>query len=615
MSSRALCLADSMARCARWVLALALLGVPSSARAAPVEDDIELLRRRPTGMEEDEWRKQRREVAKRLGEVRSPKAVDALIEVVEKERYDAVLSVAIEGLAKQGDPRAIPALQRVYADRSLDRFVRQQAGDAIVELGGTPSDEPLAAPGPAARGGTGRLGGPQLGTMGAASVGDEELDVDLSSDRPLPDDLVARTRSFGIALGRLDLDVDTRVSQQPILADGGLGAYARYVDERSRWGWTVRANLDSRVANGDYGDAADDADVLLVRQGLDAVGEAHLYFGKTDVHGFAELGVSERVTHVRLDNQGGGNQSSLTDTRFALDVIPAAGFGWGRLLDGASEVMVDAIVEALTRENILAKPLEPEARRAIRDAVYRRSNTFSAYPRTAAVLTVLQDGGYLARPPSVRLTHRIRSIVEDPSYVNRPRGYRVRAGFLYDAPIAQDDFLRRGDAIGAPFLQFEAGVPLSLERQVEADVRFWFDVLGEPEFTADAGFTYTRFFHTRYDDYVGQWFAGSRAGISRRSYGDLPDDLDIRPGYRAVGQTGYAYGFRRGSELRVGLEAGADSGGFVAGLNLALRIGIARGSVLNLDRTASSAAPTNRGGSSTAGAAKASAGSESPPNP
>ena len=115
---------------------VASLGVPAVVRAAPAEADIELLRTRPTGMDEKTWRAKRREVAAELGKSRSKDAVDALIEIVETERYDSVLSIAIEGLGEQGDPRAIPALQKVYRDRSIDTFVREQAGEAIVELGG-----------------------------------------------------------------------------------------------------------------------------------------------------------------------------------------------------------------------------------------------------------------------------------------------------------------------------------------------------------------------------------------------------------------------------------------------------------------------------------------------
>lgn len=564
----------------------AALVLPAAAHAEPAPDDLEILRARPTGMDEVAWRIKRREIAAELGSRRDKEAVDALIEIVETERYDAVLSVAIEALGRQGDVRAIEPLQRVYADRSLDTFVRRDAAAAIEALGGTPRDDARLVGGDAApRSDEGLLGGPQLGTMGEASVASDATADPTGNDKPLPDNLRARDRGFSFVLGRLSLGVNTRASQQPVLADGGLGARAHYLDERARWGFSVTGSLDASVRNGDITSAPDmgndTGNTLLVNQSLAGNGEAHVYFGKTDVHAFGGLGLSQRVVHVGVKDFGGGNQSSLSDTRFGLDVIPAGGLGYGRYLDGGSDLMVDAIVTALEAENILARALDADARQAIRDAVFRRSNTFSAWPRTEAVLGVLQARGLLARRPGPRLVHRIRSIVEDPSYIDRPRGIRVRVGFLYDAPIAQKDRLSRGDAVGAPFVQFDAGFQIGLERQILADTRLWYDVIGKKGFTTDSGVTYTRFLHTKFHDYAGQWFAGVRGGASKREIDGLPDGVDPRIGYRATGRAGYAYGFRRGSRVGLVGEAGVDSGAFVVGLGLGLEIGIARGSVWN----------------------------------
>ncbi|MBC8073526.1 MAG: hypothetical protein IAG13_34715, partial [Deltaproteobacteria bacterium] len=427
---------------------------------------------------------------------------------------------------------------------------------------------------------------PQLGTMGEASVSTEEQGDPTAGDKPLPANLRAREREFAFVLGQLDLGVNTMAKQQPLLADGGLAARARYLDERARWGWSVRGELSGRVRNGDVTSLAqmgeDTGDTLYVGQALAGVGEVHVYFGKTDVHAFAELGLSERLVRVSVENFNDGQQSRLSDTRFALDVIPAGGLGYGRYLNYGSELMIDAIVDALRAENILAREPDADARKALRDAVYRRSNAFSSWPRTSAVLAVLQARGLLARRPGPRLVHRIRSVVEDPSYLDRPRGIRVRAGFLYDAPIAQSDRNGRGDGLGAPFLQFEAGFQPRLEHQILVDTRFWYDVIGARGFTTDTGATYTRFLHTKFHDYAGQWFAGIRGGVASREIQNLPDGVDQpRLGYRATGRGGYAFGFRRGSQVSVVAETGVDSGAYVLGLALALQIGIARGSVWN----------------------------------
>jgi hypothetical protein len=551
------------------------------------QDDLAVLRARPTGMEEDAWRKRRREIAAELGDRRDDATVEALLEIVKTERYDAVLSIAIESLGKIGDPRAIGPLQQIQADRSLDEFVREDAAAALAALGAKPR---ATAGDPAAlvAGGDGDpvLGGPQLGTMGEASVAPEDTDDPTRTDKSLPKNLRARTRDISFVLGRLDLGVNTLSSQQPVLADGGLAARARYIDERHRWGWSVIGDLSGRIRNGDVTAAPemgeDTGNTLYVGQALAGSGEAHVYFGKTDVHAFGQLGLSQRLARVSIDDIGDGMQSNLSDTRFALDVVPAGGLGYGRFLGRGSDLLVDAVVTALRDENNLAKPPTPDDRRALRDALYRRSNTFSSWPRTQAVLAVLRARGLVARRPGARLVHRIRSVVEDPSYVDRPQGVRVRVGFLYDAPIGQDDVLRRGDAIAAPFAQLDVGLQLGLERQILIDTRLYYDVVGVRGFTTDTGATYTRFLHTKFHDYAGQWHAGVRGGASGRDRDDLADgESQARIGYRAVGQAGYAYGFRRGSDVSIGASCGVDSGGFVLQAALGFRIGLARGSVWN----------------------------------
>jgi hypothetical protein len=574
----------------------AVLGLPSLASAAPLDDKIQLLHARPTGMEEAEWRRQRREVARELGESRNEKAIDALIEVAETERYDSVLTIAIQGLGKQGDPRALPALQRVYADRSLDTFVREEAGKSIQALGGTPRDDARLtgelSGGTTGSGDEGLVQGPQLGTMGAASAPDEDLPPP-KRQRELPENLRGRERALGFAVGAADVTINTADPSFPLGFDADLAAQALYVDDRQGWGWSAHGVLSGSYATGDYvatGDPDDGVDVgnaTYFRQALAGAAEVHYYPKETNWHGFIGLGVSERFTVAKVDHDGDTtdeNEADYRDNRFALDIAPNAGFGWGRYLNAGGDLMVDAIVSALQTENILARPVDQAGREAIQSAVFDYANDYASYPRMAAALNVLKQRGYLARSPSPRLIYRLIRIMDDPSYVTRMEGPRIRLGFAFGLPLAQGSYLGRNTdgSIAGPFMQFDYGIQLDKEREFQIDTRVFYDAIDFTGYTTDSGAIYRRNFHGKYEDYLGTWYLGVRGGVSQRNIESQPNAVTgSAPGYLLMGLAGYSYGFNRGSRIDAGATAGMNSGAFVAGIGLGFTFGIAHAAVLN----------------------------------
>jgi hypothetical protein len=575
-----------------WALVVAAL-TPVPARAAPLDDKIQLLRARPTGMDEAEWRRQRREVARELGEIRNERAVDALIEIVETERYDAVLSIAITGLGSQGDTRALPALQRVYADRSLDTFVREEAGKAIRALGATPRDDArltgaIEKPGETPQ--EGLAGGPQLGTMGAASAPDDELPPPRRS-RALPANLRGRDRAFSLAFGSLDLRVNSLDVNQRVSSDAGLGVRARYADDRHGWGWSADGLLSASIVNGDFeqnGGAADAGDTLWIREGLSGRAEAHVYIKESNWHAFVGLGASQRlaVASVQDDaDDANGDQSGFSSTRFALDVVPGLGIGWGRWLNAGADLMVDAVVVALQEENILARPMDAAGRQAIQYAVFQYANDQASYPRMASALAVLRERGYLARAASPRLIYRLIRIIDDPSYVDRMEGPRVRVGFAFGLPVGQGEFVGRSadTAQAGPAVELVYGIQIDREREVQIDTRLFYDALFQVTgYSTDTGALYRRNFHGKYQDYLGQWYLGLRGGVSHRNDTTLPGGSPPeRPGWRAMLLGGYSYRFNRGSRIDAGASAGFESGALLVGVGVGFTFGLAHGSVLN----------------------------------
>src|SRR5262252_3688639 len=113
----------------RAIRTLAL--VAGLLQTAQVDADIALLRKRPRGMDEETWREKRRDAARELGELGDKRAVPPLLEIVQSERFDAILEIAMQSLGKLGDRRAVPPLQHVAEDPSIETYVRDTAREAL----------------------------------------------------------------------------------------------------------------------------------------------------------------------------------------------------------------------------------------------------------------------------------------------------------------------------------------------------------------------------------------------------------------------------------------------------------------------------------------------------
>ena len=100
--------------------------VSTTARPPPVETLLEELKR---GEEVHQL-----DAIAHLGEMHNPKIVPALTDLLSRAQAHQVIEATVEALAKQKDPRAIPALQR--AARGLyDSFLKLSIAQAQVALG------------------------------------------------------------------------------------------------------------------------------------------------------------------------------------------------------------------------------------------------------------------------------------------------------------------------------------------------------------------------------------------------------------------------------------------------------------------------------------------------
>jgi hypothetical protein len=385
--------------------ACALAAAPRAARADEVGDLINVIERQPAGMDRITWKEKRRDAAKKLGASGDPRAVTALIEVVETETFDIIGEIAIDALAELGDPAAIPVLAAVAADPARDTAQRDKAERALARLGTAP----------------GRATGEPEPRLVDPGRGPPRSD-DRAAGPRWDDDVLAASEELTFAAGAASLSWDS-VRRRTTFDLDVAGHFRRSVDrERS----AIVYGADAAVLG-----ATRNPEGRQVSRLVGAVAAAH-----GELRGYARSGIygvvfgtarleATRLTYVDDDDPGQDN----FDRWYALDLQLALGGGWGRVLDVGTRLRVARIASALERGRALGRPIDDELARRLQSAWWTTRGDLGGHRRLTTTVRILRDAGVLLGEPDAGTTYELLQILDDPQLDGRASGIDVQLAF------------------------------------------------------------------------------------------------------------------------------------------------------------------------------------------
>lgn len=389
---------------------------------------IELVRKRPSGKDRDEWRDERREAARELGDIGDKRAVPVLIQVVKTEQFDAVGEIAIVALGKLGDEQAIPVLQEVAADSSRDRYVRKAARAALKKLGATSEsdDEDADDDDDDSTLATSGLGGV---SVSAPASGDVKLAPDFGDDMIAASDQL----TFGVGDGHLSYDT---VSKEANFA-GRAGA--RYL--RIREGKAMALRFEGRgdvvggVVNYDGGDSSS----RLASVNLAGGAEARFYDGSGRFFGMGSASALLGVDHLRVNRPGVDNTTLENFLSGELDIF--LGGGYGRIYNIGEELRVRRIESTLKKRKVLGRPIGPDLAERIMRAWWELRTEIGFHNRLVATVALLREAGVLLGEPDAGTSYAILQVLADGQLNDRQRGLRVHAGIGESVLIRDSDLV------------------------------------------------------------------------------------------------------------------------------------------------------------------------------
>jgi len=561
------------------VIVLALAGGAARAQGNEVPAWIEVVKKQPAGVERTAWKEQRREAARKLGASGDKRAVTVLIELADKETFDIIGEIAIDGLGQLGDPAAVPVLQKIAADRSRDTVQRDKAKKALARLG--------ARPEPAAGGGAplpdvgdhATRDGAAITTTEPAAEAPEPATATLVPTTPAPasgpmwgDDILAKTERLTFVIGTAAFEYDT-VRDRATFDLDGRSSYQRTQD-RDRNAWRYGADL--RVVAGTTNpDGPAKARNLIGAAG--GHGEFRAY-GGSDLYGIA-FGQA-RLEGSRLSTtDDDGNQNS--DRWLALDAQVAFGGGFGRVLDVGTRMRVARIATALERSRALGRPIDDEVARRLQSAWWALRGRLGSHQLLITTIAILRDAGILLGEPDASTTYELLQILDDPAFDGRASGFDLHVAF-------GEGFLKRWR-----WPEAEASGALDAGRLEELLLRArWVKQVADQSDLAVALWARKRLFTP--DDGPAPWAAALRVEARRWVYADhfdprgaldvagevgaSDDDVDDTDlGVRLAGELGWTVIVSRASSLRLSADAAFDSGELFVGARLAAAYGLLDG--------------------------------------
>jgi hypothetical protein len=533
-----------------------------AARADQVDDDIAILAKKPGGMSNDAWRARRREAARDLGQKADPRGVDALVKVVESEKFDAVAEIAIEALGKIGDKRAVPVLQKVRDDASRDQGLRDAASEALATLGAAaPSAE--AAPGEAAPAPEAPPTEADVGaaapTEAAPAAGPEDDDASAPAAVTVPPagrfgpEILAASERWTFAAGALSLAYDS-AAKQPQLSGAASLRYHRGLEE-PKLGYSFDASVAlAGGAEDRNGDLSNTGSYALVGS---TVGETELRFYLAGPSGF--------FLHAAGDLGLGGSAITVESTlgedfkEFvpSIDAGLALGAGYGRTLDVGAKLRAERVERVLRRARLLGRPINADVANRLETAWWDARDELGFRRALVATIQILKEAGVLLTDPDPTATYEILRVLEDGQLDGRLDGWDARLGVAElvagrDNVVGDDvfDFHREEVAVArGAFGKQLPGALAEIVGQLRAVYRLGGGSQQYPGYwAAEADVAWRRYFYGDVWDPRGALELGVTVGASDRNTNEGDGD-DVGASRAASLRIGYLMIFSRASRL------------------------------------------------------------------
>ena len=559
---------------------MVLLGwAPSAWGDDGVDRMLQLLRQRPEGMEVRTWQTQRREAVRELGRRRERRAVPLLLAIVDRERVDVILEFAITALGEIGDPRARPALHKLEADSSRDKFVREAAARALRKIGAgkgprtTPLPRPKKPGRPRPKPRKDQLTPPPAFSPPSRPRRERRSDPGKAFG-PLPtvegqpdSDVIFRARWWDLAAGAADIRWDGEVEG----TTAGLKLGSRYlIQEERRWlGFSVDAagHLGFSLANAPGAEST-----WELTHSLQVTPEVRFYpFSESAPLLFGQItgGAGYGLVHA--------SHPTLLDDRLSVagSLSAGAGPGYGRVVDAGPRLRLVRVQRVLEEAGLLTGPIPVAVANQLIHAWYKLRNHQGSYARLGHTLSILHGAKLLRKPLNAAASYRLIRVLDDPQMEQRRDGFMVRLGYGYARTL-----VRNATDTNLAFLYTtgEYHRQLSARHAFSADLRFFYQHVGDPDFygvTFSA--SYMRYLYTASLDPVGSWSGGIEGGVSNQPGAAFANS---GVGYRFVAGGAYTHYFSRGTRVSASLGAGIDTGSPLVLFSLEARYGLTRGSYL-----------------------------------
>jgi hypothetical protein len=572
-------------------LALQLAPIGNDALAEDqAERLLNILKKRPRGKALETWLEERREAARELGRLKEKRAVPHLLKIIEKERFDVILEIAIDALGEIGDKRAVAPLKKLLNDPSLDAYVRDAVAGALRKLGEEGPKPPEGGGGtkPPKGGGTKppKIEEPEPpGPETRETTDQDNLALRLAKlqqpfgglaplELKLPADLLARMEKWEILGGAADVRWDKRAS----LVSGSLSlaSHAFYQVERRAVGYSIDGQLDLgfRVTNTPAAPSAWD-----FNHSLNIYPEVRWYPAQHDAPLFC-LQLSGGVGYG-LDF---GATGTMDDRRlaFASTISVGGGPAYGRMFDVGAKLRLRRLQIVMKKAGLLSGHIDRAVGDQLITAWYQLRNRVGSFWQLGYTLDILNRAGLLSAKEGIdpATLYRVIRILDDPQLLNRREGMMFRLGYGYAR-----NFVRNGsDAdLGFVYLTGEHAWQIGTTRALESSLRFYYEHITDPHLyglTGKAGFV--QYLYNPSYDPLGALSAFVSVGFNNQpgptSSTNTPNGWSGL-GYQVMAGGSYARIFNRGTEISLAAQLGVQSGAPLFLVSLAAKYGVVYGAI------------------------------------